>query len=971
MHALYTKTVIATIILQWLSSWACTPNERSTLLSFKAGLTDSQGRLASWQGNGNCCNWKGIGCVQRSNTTHVTALNLRNPKPVQRARKTNGKMFAYSSDSWSLNGTISPLLFSSLKQLEYLDLSWNNFQQSQIPEQLGDLHRLRYLNLSNAGFSDAIPERLSNLSALHALDLSCTTFIVDVSSVSMNMSNHRPVHNFLFSNASSGFLYCHSLSWLERLNALTVLVMEGVDLSTAVSGLKGSIPNLPQLQELYIHGNSNLSVDISQFFDIPWPSLQILGASLCSINGMILSNIANSSSLVELNLQSNNIVGPIPPFLGNISTLNHIDFAMNSLSGSIPSSLSSLGNLQVLNFNQNNLEGQIPDSLCELPISLIDFSYNKLNGSIPNCMSNFSGLFFFDFSYNSLEGAVSLTSLFGNSTPIYICLSFSGVAVRIDQMEMPKFFQPQYLMLASCSIEGTVPNFISKLEVIEVLILQGNNLIGSIPSWLWQLPRLAYLDLSNNHLHGTIPPSFKLAMSIMPSGLNLANNSLQGNLPIPPDIIEVFDLSHNQFSGSIPTQMGERLLNSKYVSFSANQLTGAIPPMFCDGNNVLMNLDLSQNNFTGTIPSTFGNCTALVALNLGENNLTGNVPLELENAKNLKAIRLNNNCLTGVFPKPIQNLKDLEFLNLGYNFFEGSIPLFIGHLSGLRVLVLRSNSFNGSIPTEITQMHQLQFMDLSNNNLEGTIPSNLSSFEALTKQTPAVILGYMIELEALSMNLELVNKGMQLQLTKVYSYYTGIDLSNNHLDGAIPEQIGLLQELFMLNLSRNNLVGQIPRSIGNLTTLGSLDISHNKLSGNIPISLTTLDSLGWVSVSFNNLSGQVPSSPHFETLTLDSLVFEGNPLLCGGSTGKSCNTYHEEGVRGQETEGRRTTWLWYGWLVLSFAIGFWGVFVVLAIKETWWVKYWNTMEDMAVGIMNFFSGYKREVKMQRRHDPLL
>ncbi|XP_011621704.2 LRR receptor-like serine/threonine-protein kinase GSO1 [Amborella trichopoda] len=460
-------------------------------------------------------------------------------------------------------------------------------------------------------------------------------------------------------------------------------------------------------------------------------------------------------------------------------------------------------------------------------------------------------------------------------------------------------------------------------------------------------------------------------MSIMPSGLNLANNSLQGNLPIPPDIIEVFDLSHNQFSGSIPTQMGERLLNSKYVSFSANQLTGAIPPMFCDGNNVLMNLDLSQNNFTGTIPSTFGNCTALVALNLGENNLTGNVPLELENAKNLKAIRLNNNCLTGVFPKPIQNLKDLEFLNLGYNFFEGSIPLFIGHLSGLRVLVLRSNSFNGSIPTEITQMHQLQFMDLSNNNLEGTIPSNLSSFEALTKQTPAVILGYMIELEALSMNLELVNKGMQLQLTKVYSYYTGIDLSNNHLDGAIPEQIGLLQELFMLNLSRNNLVGQIPRSIGNLTTLGSLDISHNKLSGNIPISLTTLDSLGWVSVSFNNLSGQVPSSPHFETLTLDSSVFEGNPLLCGGSTGKSCNTYHEEGVRGQETEGRRTTWLWYGWLVLSFAIGFWGVFVVLAIKETWWVKYWNTMEDMAVGIMNFFSGYKREVKMQRRHDPLL
>uniref|UniRef100_A0A0D3AWU5 Uncharacterized protein n=1 Tax=Brassica oleracea var. oleracea TaxID=109376 RepID=A0A0D3AWU5_BRAOL len=61
---------------------------------------------------------------------------------------------------------------------------------------------------------------------------------------------------------------------------------------------------------------------------------------------------------------------------------------------------------------------------------------------------------------------------------------------------------------------------------------------------------------------------------------------------------------------------------------------------------------------------------------------------------------------------------------------------------------------------------------------------------------------------------------------------TAIDFSGNKLqEGEIPESIGLLKDLIVLNLSSNGFNGNIPSSLGNLTQLESLD---NELSGQIP-----------------------------------------------------------------------------------------------------------------------------------------
>ena len=78
---------------------------------------------------------------------------------------------------------------------------------------------------------------------------------------------------------------------------------------------------------------------------------------------------------------------------------------------------------------------------------------------------------------------------------------------------------------------------------------------------------------------------------------------------------------------------------------------------------------------------------------------------------------------------------------------------------------------------------------------------------------------------------KITNKGLDTVYIKVQEFFRAIDISSNIFVGEIPESIGDLKGLHMLNLSNNILTGHIPPSFGNLTMLESLDLSQNRLSG--------------------------------------------------------------------------------------------------------------------------------------------
>jgi Leucine-rich repeat (LRR) protein len=89
---------------------------------------------------------------------------------------------------------------------------------------------------------------------------------------------------------------------------------------------------------------------------------------------------------------------------------------------------------------------------------------------------------------------------------------------------------------------------------------------------------------------------------------------------------------------------------------------------------------------------------------------------------------------------------------------------------------------------------------------------------------------------------------------------TGLSLLFNNISGTLPESLGTLKNLRILELSFNKLSGELPASLGNLDKLEMLAFNGNELTGNIPASLGNLKDLKQLHLSSNYLTGTLPGS---------------------------------------------------------------------------------------------------------------
>ncbi len=89
-------------------------------------------------------------------------------------------------------------------------------------------------------------------------------------------------------------------------------------------------------------------------------------------------------------------------------------------------------------------------------------------------------------------------------------------------------------------------------------------------------------------------------------------------------------------------------------------------------------------------------------------------------------------------------------------------------------------------------------------------------------------------------------------------WLTILDLAIGELTGPIPLSITTLTDLHTLNLFSHNLSGTIPPSISNLTELQILFLSQNQFTGEIPLSITTMSKLNRLQLRANNLSSEIP-----------------------------------------------------------------------------------------------------------------
>lgn len=182
----------------------------------------------------------------------------------------------------------------------------------------------------------------------------------------------------------------------------------------------------------------------------------------------------------------------------------------------------------------------------------------------------------------------------------------------------------------------------------------------------------------------------------------------------------------------------------------------------------------------------------------------------------------------------------------------------------------------------------LQIVDVSYNKFNGSLSSlRFSSWKGMIiESNTSVKRNYSEDYNVLLLGLDhyyndevtISLKGIEHKIVKIWPEFTCIDFSSNGFNGSIPDAIGDLSTLYLLNLSHNALTGVIPRTLGALADLGALDLSVNRIGGRIPEELARLTFLSFLNVSNNALVGGIPNGRQFQTFSANS--FEGNIALC-------------------------------------------------------------------------------------------
>ncbi|KAF9614675.1 hypothetical protein IFM89_019803 [Coptis chinensis] len=253
----------------------------------------------------------------------------------------------------------------------------------------------------------------------------------------------------------------------------------------------------------------------------------------------------------------------------------------------------------------------------------------------------------------------------------------------------------------------------------------------------------------------------------------------------------------------------------------------------CDNHSFsVVSLNLSNLNLGGEISPSIGDLRNLQSIDLKGNHLTGQIPDEIGNCGDLRTLDLSGNLLYGDIPFSISKLKQLEELNLKNNQLTGPIPSTLSQIPNLKNLDVRGNNLTGTIPDNIGNCTSFEILDISYNQITGEIPYNIGFLQVAT------LLMYWLFIA--------VNA-------------TRRSLQGNRLSGKIPEVIGLMQALAVLDLSENELVGPIPPILGNLSYTGKLYLHGNKLTGNIPPELGNMSKLSYLQLNDNLLVGRIPA----------------------------------------------------------------------------------------------------------------
>ncbi|KAG0481067.1 hypothetical protein HPP92_011925 [Vanilla planifolia] len=260
--------------------------------------------------------------------------------------------------------------------------------------------------------------------------------------------------------------------------------------------------------------------------------------------------------------------------------------------------------------------------------------------------------------------------------------------------------------------------------------------------------------------------------------------------------------------------------------------------------------------------------------------------------KRVEQIQVQNLGLNGPLPGDFKKLTELANLGLQRNNFSGELPSFSG-LSKLRFAYLNENQFD-TIPADFFDgLTSLEVLSLSRNPLNVTgwsLPKALGDSAQLKNLSfiGCNLIGPLPDFLGGMLSLTVLQMSGNMLSGEIPASYGDLPLQilwlNDQKGNQISGSIGVIGSMTLLHqawLHGNAFTGTIPESIGQLISLEQLWLNNNQLVGIIPENITALSQLQSLRLDNNFLVGPIPKT------NIANFSFSNNPT-CQDTPGLPC-----------------------------------------------------------------------------------